>query len=130
MDELFTLNGTVRRDPAIDAWFAAMAPHRLMVRGWFEEMRGLGADMRETMHDHMPTACVGDAAFAYVNAFQAHASIGFFHGATLPDPAHLLEGQGKRMRHVKLRPGTPVNDAALRKLIAAAYTDIRKRLGG
>lgn len=129
MDALFTLDNTVRRDPAIDAWFSAMDPHRLMVRGWFEEMRRLGADVREVLHDHMPTACVGDAAFAYVNAFKAHAAVGFFHGADLRDPAHLLEGSGKRMRHVKLRPGEPIDEAALRALIAAAYADIRERLG-
>lgn len=129
MEALFTLDNTRRRDPAIEAWFSALEPQRLMVRAWFEEMRACGADVREAMHDHMPTACVGDAAFAYVNAFKAHAAIGFFYGAELPDPAHLLEGSGKRMRHVKLIPGRPVNEAALHALIAAAYTDIRKRLG-
>ncbi|HEY7976764.1 MAG TPA: DUF1801 domain-containing protein [Rhizomicrobium sp.] len=129
MDDLFLLNDTVRRDPRIKAWFSAADPHRLMVRAWFEQMRGCGADVREVLHDHMPTACVGDAAFAYVNAFKAHASVGFFYGATLADPAHLLEGDGKRMRHVKLRPGKTLNDAALQDLIAAAYADIRQRLG-
>jgi len=128
MEALFTLNDTVRRDLAIDAWFAALVPHRLSVQTWFQAMRDCGADVREAMHDHMPTACVDDAAFAYVNAFKAHAAVGFFHGADLPDPAHLLEGTGKRMRHVKIVPGKPVNEAALKALIAAAYADIRKRI--
>ena len=128
MDDLFRLNDTARRDPAITAWFAATDPHRLMLRGWFEQMQGCGADVRETMHDHMPTACVGDAAFAYVNAFKAHASVGFFYGATLADPAHLLEGNGKRMRHVKLHWGKPVDEKALAALIDAAYRDIRARI--
>ena len=128
-DALFTLDNTRKRDPAIDAWFAALDPHRLMVRGWFDQMRRCGGDVREAMHDHMPTACAGAAAFAYVAAYKAHAAVGFFHGADLPDPARLLEGSGKRMRHVKLIPGKPVNDAALAALIAAAYADIRKRLG-
>ncbi|MBI1328643.1 MAG: DUF1801 domain-containing protein [Alphaproteobacteria bacterium] len=98
-----------------------------MVQEWFERMRGLGDDVREVMHDHSPTACVGDAAFAYVNAFKAHAAVGFFTGAFLPDPAGLLEGSGKRMRHVKLRPGVAVDTAALETLIDAAYRDIRSR---
>jgi hypothetical protein len=100
----------------------------MMVQPWFERMRGCGDDVRGTLHDGMPTACVADAAFAYVNAFSAHASVGFFHGAALPDPAALLEGAGKRMRHVKLRPGAEVNERALADLIAAAYDDIRRRL--
>ena len=119
----------VWRDPNVDAWFA-MPDHELrrMVQPWFERMRGCGADVRELVHDGHPTACVGDAAFGYVDAFSAHVNVGFFHGATLDDPDRLLEGAGKRMRHVKLRWGEPVNVAALNELIAAAYRDIRLRL--
>lgn len=79
------------------------------------------------MHDGCPTACVGDAAFAYVNAFNAHAALGFFHGDALADPGCILEGAGKRMRHVKLRPGRSLNEKALQKIIAAAYADIVSR---
>ena len=125
------LTGAVRRDPGVEAWFFdANDPLRLMTRIWFDRMRGCGADVRELLHDGCPVACVGDAAFGYVNAFKAHASVGFFHGATLADPAGLLEGEGKRMRHVKLRPGKELDDEALGDLIAAACDDIRRRLGG
>jgi hypothetical protein len=91
-------------------------------------MRGCGADVRELLHDGHPTACVGDAAFGYVNAFRVHVNVGFFYGAMLADPAGLLEGTGKRMRHVKLRWAQQVNAVALRELIAAAYRDIRLRV--
>ena len=91
-------------------------------------MRGCGDDVRELMHDGYPVACVEDAAFAYVNAFRAHVNVGFFYGASLEDPARLLEGAGKRMRHVKVRPGQPVNEAALGELISTAHRDIRLRL--
>ena len=122
-------SSAVRRDPEVDAWFA-MPDHELrrMAQPWFERMRRCGADVRELVHDRHPTACVGDAAFGYTDAFSAHANIGFFHGAALDDPAGLLQGAGKRMRHVKLRWGEPVNVDALNDLIAAAYRDIRSRL--
>ena len=129
MSALFRLNGTCLRDPAIAAWFARADPLRQLVQPWFEQMRGLGGDVREILHDGCPTACVGDAPFAYVGAFKAHANIGFFHGADLQDPAGLLQGTGKRMRHVKLIWGEPANKAVIEKMIAAAYRDIRKRLG-
>jgi hypothetical protein len=131
-DALFLLPSAVRRDPAVEAWFDLTDPFRHIVQPWFEQMRALGNDVRECLHDHMPTACVetsaGPAAFAYVNAFTAHAAIGFFHGASLPDPAALLEGSGKRMRHVKLRPGAEVDEQALTALIDAAYRDTKARL--
>jgi len=95
---------------------------------WFEVMRGCGDDVRELLHDGHPTACVADAAFAYVNAFTAHVNVGFFRGAEIADPDGLLEGTGKFMRHVKFRPGRDVNATALRKLIETAYSDMKGRL--
>ncbi len=129
MDDLLGFSGAIRRDPTIEAWFPDVAnPLRPMTWTWFERMRGCGADVRELFHDGCPVACVGDAPFGYVNAFKAHASVGFYRGATLADPAGLLEGNGKRMRHVKLRPGDNLNVDALSDLIEAAYHDIRRHL--
>ena len=96
---------------------------------WFEVMRACGDDVRELLHDGHPTACVGDAAFGYVNAFTAHVNVGFFRGAEIADPAHLLQGTGKFMRHVKLRPGMPYDEDALAALIQVAYADVRRRIG-
>src|SRR5436190_11761509 len=105
---LMRFPGAVRRDPAVEAWFARGDALRGFALPWFERMRACGADVRELLHDGYPTACVEDAAFAYVGAFTAHVNVGFFQGAGLPDPADLLQGTGKRMRHVKLRWGDPV----------------------
>ena len=80
------------------------------------------------MHDGCPVACVQDAPFGYVNVFKAHVNVGFFNGAVLQDPAGLLEGSGKRMRHVKLKPGSEVDSLALSVLVADAYQDIKARL--
>jgi hypothetical protein len=121
-------DGGVERDPAVDAWLREHAGELgFIAQRWFEAMRKCGDEVRELVHDGCPVACLGDAPFGYVNVFKAHVNVGFFHGASLPDPARLLQGDGKRMRHVKLRPGTPANDAALRALIEAAYADIRAR---
>ena len=127
--ELFRLNGAVERDPAIDAWLKER-PGELgtIARQWFEVMRKCGDEVRELMHDGCPTACLGDAAFGYVNVFTSHVNVGFFRGAALPDPDGLLQGSGKFMRHVKLKPGTPIDSAALRRLIHTAYADIKARI--
>ena len=130
MDDILRFPSAVKRDTAIDAWLRAQRDDlRPLAETWFVRMRTLGRDVRELMHDGCPTACVGDAAFGYVNAFKDHVNVGFFFGALLKDPAHLLEGTGKRGRHVKLRPGCDVDPAALARLVDAAYVDIKARLG-
>ena len=127
--ELFRVNGAQVRDPAIDAWMKEHGGELGdLAREWFEVMRKCGDEVREVLHDGCPTACLGDAAFAYVNVFTSRVNVGFFQGASLPDPARLLQSAGKLMRHVKLKPGTAANAAALRRLIDAAYLDIKARV--
>ena len=127
--ELLRFDGAVERDPAIDAW---MKEHRSelgdIAQEWFEVMRGCGDEVREVLHDGCPNACLGDVPFGYVNVFTSHVNVGFFQGAALPDPARLLQGSGKFMRHVKLKPGAATDAVALAKLIAAAYSDIKARV--
>src|ERR1700690_3114124 len=127
--ELLRFNGAVGRGPPIDAWMkehvgelGAIAHH------WFEALRKCGDEVRELLHDGHPVAYLGDAPFGYVNVFTSHVNVGFFHGASLPDPERLLQGAGKFMRHVKLRPETATKAAALSRLIDAAYSDIKARV--
>ena len=130
MTDLMRFETAVHRDPQVETWFDVFDQEmRRLGRPWFERMRACGDDVRELLHDGHPTACVGDAAFGYVNAFSAHVNVGFFQGASLPDPAGLLQGAGRRMRHVKVRWGEPVDEAALAALITAAYEDMRRRTG-
>lgn len=129
MNQLMRFPDSIKRDPAVDAWMEAHAGELgAIALRWFEVMRGCGDDVRELLHDGHPTACVGEAAFGYVNAFKAHVNVGFFRGAELADPKGLLEGAGKYMRHVKLRPGSEVDAAALAELIDTAYKDMKRRL--
>jgi hypothetical protein len=126
--ELLRLDGTVEHDPAIDAWFQTHAGELgKMARRWFEVMRRCGDEVREVLHDGCPVACLGDVPFAYVNVFTAHMNVGFFQGAGLKDPDGLLQGTGKFMRHVKLRAADSHEDA-LRRLIEAAYSDMKGRV--
>ena len=129
MSPLLRFPGSVKRDPAIEIWMREH-PGELgtIAQRWFEVMRDCGDDVRELLHDGHPTACVNDAAFAYVNAFKTHVNVGFFRGAEIADPEGLLEGTGKFMRHVKLKPGSDVDASSLKRLIATAYTDMRERL--
>jgi hypothetical protein len=129
MSRLMQFPTAVRHDPAVDAWMQAHSgPLGDLARHWFDVMRRCGDDVKELLHDGHPTACVDDAAFAEVNAFTRHVNVGLFLGAEMADPAGLLEGTGRFMRHVKLRPGEPVDAPALEALIARACVDMRALL--
>lgn len=126
---ILRFSGAQKRDPAIADWFRAKPePFKTMALEWFALMRDCGRDVEELLHDGYPIVCVDEAPFAYVNAYRDHVNVGFFYGALLDDPADLLEGAGKRGRHVKLWPGRAVDSRALRKLVAAAYADIKLRV--
>lgn len=127
--ELLRINGVVERDPAIDLWMKERTGELgAIAHRWFEVMRRCGDEVQEILHDGCPVACLGDAPFGYVNVFTSHVNVGFFHGAALPDPARLLQGTGKFMRHVKLKSETATNAAALSRLIEMAYADIKTRV--
>ena len=129
IDDFLRFSGSVRRDPAIDIWLNAQSAELGMIaRTWFSRMRDCGGEVLELMHDGCPVACIGDIPFAYVNVFKAHANVGFYLGADLPDPKRLLVGTGKRMRHVKVKPGEKLDSAALSALIRAAYLDVKSRI--
>lgn len=129
MNQLFRFSNTLKRDPEVDSWMRERSDELgAIAHHWFEVMRDCGDDVRELLHDGHPTACVTDAAFAYVNAFTSHVNVGFFRGTELADPAGLLEGTGKYMRHVKIRPGGELDGEALKRLIETAYADMKRRL--
>ena len=128
-DSIFRISRGQRRDPAVDRWLNDDSFElRRIAREWFDRMRACGTDVLELMHDGCPVACVQDAPFGYVNTFRHHVNVGFFNGATLADPHGVLEGSGKRMRHVKLTPDRETHVAALQALVDAAYADIKARL--
>lgn len=127
--ELLRFDGVVEQDPAIEVWWKDHADGLgALAQEWFAVMRGCGDEVREVLHDGCPNACLGDAPFAYVNVFSHHVNVGFFQGAGLRDRARLLQGNGKFMRHVKLKVGAEVDAAALRELIEAAYWDMKARV--
>ena|SRR5579883_809839 len=126
---ILRFNGAVLRSSAVDGWLNEQSGELgAIAQYWFDVMRSCGDEVRELVHDGCPVACLGDAPFGYVNVYTAHVNVGFFQGASLPDPAHLLQGAGKFMRHVKLRPGAATNPAALHHLIEAAYADMKARV--
>jgi len=58
--------------------------------------------------------------FAFIKPATAHVTLGFWRGADLADPHGLLEGEGERMRHVKLKNLGEVKKPALAAFVREA----------
>ena len=129
MEKLLRYIGKDIQDIRFESWLN-QKPIQLhaMAEKWFEVIKTCGDDVQPIFHDGYPMGCVDHVPFAYLNVFSAHVNVGFFYGAFLRDKVGLLEGSGKRMRHVKLFPDVQENDKAIRALIEAAYIDIHNRL--
>jgi hypothetical protein len=48
--------------------------------------------------------------FAYIKAFKNDVNFGFWRGADIIDPEGILQGSGEKMRHIKLRSLTDINE--------------------
>ncbi len=61
--------------------------------------------------------------FCYIGLFEEHVNLGLNYGLILPDPDKLLEGSGKKFRHVKIKTLEDVKDPGLKKLLQAAIKE-------
>jgi hypothetical protein len=64
--------------------------------------------------------------FCYIAAARSHANLGFCRGALLPDPNHVLEGEGRLMRHIKFRSERDLERPFVRRYIHAAIEEIQQ----
>src|SRR6266851_10225025 len=61
--------------------------------------------------------------YAYIGVQKSHVNLGFYHGTVLSDPTGLLEGRGKKLRHVKLHSLKAARNHALKELLRQAVSD-------
>jgi hypothetical protein len=66
--------------------------------------------------------------FCYIGAHGDHVNLGFYYGAELWDPEGLLEGTGKKMRHIKIRKLEESEGPALRKIVELSLEERIKTL--
>lgn len=64
-----------------------------------------------------PVYETSDGPYAFIKAAKQHVTFGFWRGAELTDEQGLLEGDGVKMRHVKVRTKKDIKKAVFRKWI-------------
>lgn len=129
MEPILRFTGKDLQDITFDEWLASK-PKELgeMATKWFNIMKTIGPEVQPIFHDNYPIVCIDEAPFAYVNVFSQHLNVGFFYGNELFDETEILQGTGKKMRHVKIRPGENVDEKAIFQLIEDAYHDMINRI--
>jgi hypothetical protein len=61
--------------------------------------------------------------YVYIGIYKKHVNLGFYHGVSLDDPNGLLEGTGKRLRHVKIKSISEAKNPEIKALIAEAIAE-------
>lgn len=64
--------------------------------------------------------------YGYICPLKDYVRLGFYLGGELPDPEKLLEGSGKRLRHIKIYSLQEAEDPAVRALVEAAVAHRKK----
>jgi hypothetical protein len=67
--------------------------------------------------------------FCYIGAYRDHVNLGFYYGAELSDPEHLLEGSGKKLRHIKVREIEEIDRPALCQFVQSSLEERKESLG-
>ncbi|MEO1174809.1 MAG: DUF1801 domain-containing protein [Myxococcota bacterium] len=67
-------------------------------------------------------------AFCHVAVYRKHVNLGFNRGTELDDPAQLLQGSGRLIRHVRLGPGVNPDAGSLGELIDEAINHALRRM--
>lgn len=114
---------------SFEAFFAGYTPDvqaiswklRAMVKGGmpvanevlFARHNHIGYLFTESVHDRV----------CYICPLRDYVRLGFDFGGQLADPGQMLEGTGKRMRHVKVRTLKEADNPALNQLVEAAWAE-------
>lgn len=83
-------------------------------------MKKTAAGTKESVNPWKIPTFESNGPMCYMSIGKNHLTFGFLRGTALPDPAGLLEGTGKSLRHVKVRTVEALKSPALKKLILAA----------
>lgn len=112
---------TAKTEPDVDAWVAKIArPQRDLVNSIRRIIREAAPELEETIKWGQPCYVHGGANVCYLAPTADRVNFGFFRGADLDDPEHLLEGTGKKLRHVKVWLGKDLRKDALKTLVRRA----------
>ncbi len=66
--------------------------------------------------------------YAYIAPQRDYVNLGFYYGVYLEDPAGLLEGGGKNLRHIKIKSRSDADREEVGRLLEAALSERENEL--
>lgn len=106
------------------------APVEAFIRQASPAVRPVLRDLQQLIREALPDASEeikwGRPVYSlnrivcYLAAAEDHANLGFYRGAELKDPKHLLQGDGKKLRHIKVHRREDISRRAFGTLLRQA----------
>jgi hypothetical protein len=112
----------VSHDPAVDAWFGRYEnPRKMLVMAVREVILDADPRVTECLKWQAPTFTYKGNIASFFPKAKKHVSLMFHTGATLPDPHHVLEGDGATSRSLKVldQDDLTAKTPALQQLVRA-----------
>ena len=104
-----------------DEYMAGQAPrNQAVIRALRKFVKRIAPQLQESVKWGNGCWVQGKAPVAYVYSAPDHVQFGFFAGSSLNDPNGLLHGEGKFVRHIKVRKGSDIDESAFEKLLRQA----------
>ncbi|WP_164215076.1 DUF1801 domain-containing protein [Virgibacillus sp. YIM 98842] len=77
-------------------------------------------NLKEEIKWRKPCFSKGGTDICYLQTAKKHVNLGFYFGASLQDEGNLLEGEGKKMRHIRVRKPEEIQPDKFTALIQEA----------
>jgi hypothetical protein len=117
-----------RRITRVDAYVSRLPAHQQQLVNRVRALIATAApEAIETLKWSQPVY-EANGPFAYLKAYAGHVNFGFWRGASLQAPEGVLEGEGTRMRHLKLSSKAELDEGLIQRLVAEAVK-LNGRLG-
>ncbi len=111
---------------SVDQYLADQAPRNQgIIRALRTLVKRVAPELQESVKWGNGCWVLGKVPVAYVYSAADHVQFGFFRGSALNDPRGLLNGEGKFVRHIKIRKRSDIDERAFGTLLrqAARATD-------
>jgi hypothetical protein len=111
----------MKRYASFDAYYSDQAPaNQTVIRALRRFVKRVAPKLQESVKWGNGCWLKDRAPVSYVYSGADHVQFGFFMGSSLKDPKGLLQGNGKYVRHIKLRKPSDIEEGAIAALLRQA----------